>query len=67
MILERTTPDSITIYFTKDTDAFGVQRLINYARYLEATSQSKAKQADIDKLADIVNKNWWEQNKSRFV
>jgi len=35
--------------------------------YLEATSKSKAKQSDIDKLADEVNTNWWNKNKHRFI
>lgn len=48
-------------------DVFGIQRLIGYARYLEATSQSKAKQEDVDQLADEVNQSWWEQNKNRFL
>jgi len=44
----------------------GIQRLIDYGRYLEAISKSKAKQADIDKLADEVNETWWTKNKHRF-
>ena len=39
----------------------------DYSKYLEATSKSKAKQSDIDKLADEVNTNWWNKNKHRFI
>ncbi|WP_298651823.1 hypothetical protein [uncultured Proteiniphilum sp.] len=67
MIIERITDNSITISLSKDIDLFGIQRLIDYARYLEAISQSKAKQSEIDKLADEVNEDWWERNKSRFI
>ena len=67
MVIERVANNGITLSFSKRTDVFGVQRLINYARYLEATSQSKARQEDIDKLADSVNQNWWERNKNRFL
>ena len=66
MIVERIENNRITISFSSGTDIFGIQRLIDYAKYLEATSKSKAKQSDIDKLADDVNRNWWEKNKHRF-
>jgi len=45
----------------------GVQRLINYLLYKEATKDSQAKQEDVDKLAREVNKQWWEENKHRFL
>jgi hypothetical protein len=67
MIVERATNNSITISLSQGADIFGIQRLINYARYLEATSQSKARQSDINKLADDVTKSWWQRNKERFV
>jgi predicted trehalose synthase len=67
MLVERIDNNRITIAFSPGTDAFGIQRLIDYARYLEATSQSKAKQSDINKLADEINTNWWNRNKERFL
>jgi predicted trehalose synthase len=67
MIVERIDSKRITISFSSGTDIFGIQRLIEYARYLEATSKSKAKQSDIDKLADEVSSNWWNRNKERFL
>jgi hypothetical protein len=57
----------IVISMSSNVDIFGIQRLIDYGRYLEATSQSKAKQSDIDKLADEVNESWWNNNKHRFT
>lgn len=44
-----------------------VQRFLNYLRYKELVSQSKATQEDVDKLAKEVNKGWWEKNKHRFL
>ena len=67
MIVERIENNKITISFSSGTDIFGIQRLIDYAKYLEATSRSKAKQSEVDKLADEVNQNWWEKNKHRFL
>jgi len=67
MIIERIENNKITITLSSDVDLFGIQRLIDYGLILEATSQSKAKQSDIDNLADEVNQNWWNKNKHRFV
>jgi hypothetical protein len=67
MLIERSNSDQITITLSKSVDSFGLQRLIDYVRYLEATANSKAKQSDVDKLADEVNSNWWAENRKRFI
>ena len=66
MIIERVANNQILISFSPQTDIFGVQRLIDYAKYLDATSKSEAKQADIDELANEVNAHWFNNNKYRF-
>jgi hypothetical protein len=48
-------------------DSFGLQRLIEYLKYLEATAKSKPRQKEIDKLADEVNADWWRKNRKRFI
>jgi uncharacterized protein YlaN (UPF0358 family) len=67
MIVERTSNNQIIISLSSDTDKFGVQRLIDYAKYLDITSKSKAKQIDVDTLANEVNTDWWNKNKHRFI
>jgi hypothetical protein len=67
MLIENTENNKLTITISSSVDRFGLQRLIDYAKYLEATSKSTAKQSDIDQLADEVNAEWWEKNKSRFT
>ena len=67
MLIERTKNDTITISLSSSVDKFGLQRLIDYAKYLETTAKSKAKQADVDKLADEVNAEWWAKNRKRFI
>jgi hypothetical protein len=66
MVIKRT-DDQIVITLPATIDMEGVQRLINYLLYKEATKDSKAKQEDVDKLAREVNKKWWEENKHRFL
>jgi len=48
-----------------DTD--GLQQFIDFICYKEATSKSKAKQKDVDRLAREVKKNWWKKNRNRFI
>lgn len=67
MLIERTTDNQIIITVSSSVDSFGLQRVIDYVKYLEATAKSKAKQADVDKLADEVNALWWKKNRKRFV
>ena len=67
MLIERTNNNKITITVSSSVDSFGLQRLIDYVKYLEATAKSKAKQSDVDKLADEVNASWWAKNRKRFI
>ena len=67
MLIDRTTSNQITITISSTVDSFGLQRLIDYIKYLEATSKSKAKQSDVDKLAAEINASWWKKNRDRFI
>ena len=66
MIIERT-PNEIVIRVSSEIDTFGLQRLVDYLRYLELTSKSKATQKDADQLAEELNLNWWMKHKKRFL
>ncbi len=66
MIIERTDKE-IVIRIPNTLDSESAQRIIDYIRYQEATSNSKAKQSDIDKLAEEVNRDWWQKNKDTFL
>ena len=67
MQIENKGNNQLTITISSSVDKFGLQRVIDYLKYLEATIKSTAKQSDIDKLADEVKTDWWEKNKSRFI
>jgi hypothetical protein len=66
MLIERTSSEVI-IRLPSYVDTEGLQRLVDYLSYKEATSKSKAKQSDVDKLAKEVKKGWWGNNRSRFI
>jgi len=67
MQIEWSKRNQITITVTSSLDSFKLQRLIDYVKYLEATTKSKAKQQDVDKLADEVNADWWAKNRKRLI
>ena len=66
MIIERTKSE-IVIRVSSKINTIGLQRLVDYLRYQELTTGSKARQSDIDELAREVNKSWWNKNKQRFI
>ncbi|MBI9037605.1 MAG: hypothetical protein JEY97_05680 [Bacteroidales bacterium] len=43
-----------------------IQNFIDYIRFREITSKSKATQENADNLAEEINQSWWEKNKHRF-
>jgi len=66
MVIERTGKE-IIIRLPSDVNTDGLQRLIDYLTYKEATAKSKATQEDIDALADESKKGWWAKNRKRFI
>lgn len=66
MLIERTNTEVI-IRLPSYVDTNGLQRLVDYLTYKEATAKSKAKQSDIDALANEVKAGWWAKNRNRLV
>ena len=63
MLIERTS-NEVIIRLPSYVDTEGLQRLVDYLSYKEATSKSKARQSDVDKLAKEVKKGWWTKNRA---
>lgn len=66
MVLERTAGEVI-IRLPGNIDWEDLQLMIKFIQYRERVAKSKAKQEDIDRLASEVNKQWWAENKHRFL
>ncbi len=66
MVIERTS-DQILLRISANVDKFGIQRILDYIEYLELTSKSGAMQKDADDLAEELNRNWWQENRDRFI
>jgi predicted trehalose synthase len=67
MILEKTKNGLLNISISKKVDSFGLQRVLNYIKYLELANKTTATQKDADLLAQDLNNKWWEKNRKRFV
>jgi hypothetical protein len=66
MLIERTATEVIIrLPATVNTD--DLQDFIQYARYKELTSKFKVSQSEVDRVADKINKNWWNKNRKRFI
>lgn len=66
MDIQRTDRE-ILLRLPANIDTLGLQRMIDYLKYKEATAESKADQEAIDKLAKESKADWWKKNKHRFV
>ena len=61
MVIEKIDNKKIVMTFENKIDAFNIQSLIDFARYLDATALSQAKQSDVDVLADEFNSGRWSK------
>jgi len=66
MLIERTNKE-IIIRLPSYVDTTGLQSLVDYLTYREATAKSNAKQAEVDSFVKEIKQGWWEKNRSRFI
>ena len=66
MLIERPS-NEVIIRLPVSVDTTGLQRLVDYLAYKEASANSKATQEQVDKLAKDVKKGWWKKNRKRFI
>jgi hypothetical protein len=64
MILERT-KNEILIRLPSSVDLSDLQDMLDYLKYKELASSSKAKQSAADELAESANKSIWEKIKKQ--
>ncbi|MCF2493196.1 hypothetical protein [Dyadobacter chenhuakuii] len=44
-----------------------VQKVIDYINILEIVAKNQGSEEQASDLAELVNKSWWSENKSRFL
>jgi adenosine deaminase len=65
MIIERTANEFVIRFpFVLSTER--MQDMVDYLRYKELTANYSVTQTKVDKLAQTINRNWWQQNQTRF-
>jgi hypothetical protein len=55
--------DKIQITISANLKEQDLERLKEYVKYLEISSQSKADPAELEPLAEEIKQEWWEKNK----
>ena len=66
MIIENKA-DEIIIRISSNVNLEDIQKSLDFIRYKEILSKSKATQSDVDTLAKEINSNWWNKNKSKYL
>lgn len=65
MIVERKDKE-ILIRISASADITGIERLLDYLKFREIASKSKATDQQISDLATESKRSWWEANKHRI-
>ncbi len=66
MVVERTS-NEIIIKLPSNVNIEGVQRLLDFLVYREATASSQAKQADVDKLVAEIKRGRWAKDRKKYL
>lgn len=66
MVIERS-KNEILFRLPTTIDTESLQKIINFLKYKEAIKESKASENQANDLADESKKNWWKENKSKYI
>lgn len=66
MTIERTASE-IIIKVPAYVNVEGIQRLLDFLAYREATTSSRAAQQDVDNLVLLVKQGRWARNRQRYI
>lgn len=59
--------NEILIRLSGSTDTIGLQRLLDFLKFKEITSKSKASDDQIEEVSNESKREWWSKNKERFI
>jgi hypothetical protein len=59
--------DEIVIRISPNVNLEEIQKSLDFIRYKEILSKSKATEADVEDLAKKINSDWWSKNKSKYI
>jgi len=59
--------NEIKLSFSKNIlDWSEIQSFIDFVKFREINSLSKASSGQVEELAEEINQSWWEKNKHKF-
>jgi hypothetical protein len=67
MLVEKNNKDVITISIDSSLNPYELQSILDFVKYLEITSKSKASKVEVDAFLTSSSQNWWSKNRKRFV
>jgi hypothetical protein len=67
MLVEKNNKDVITISIDSSLNPYELQSILDFVKYLEITSKSKARKVEVDAFLSSSSQNWWSKNRKRFV
>lgn len=59
--------NEILIRVSAETNLIGLQRILDYVKFREIASKSKATQEEINELASESKASWWNNNKNKVM
>lgn len=67
MVIERDSNQIIIRLDSSLIDIQEIQRYADYFRFLESNARNQGTEEQATELAREVHKNWWAENRSRFL
>lgn len=59
--------NEILIRVSAEINLIGLQRILDYVKFREIASKSKATQEEINELASESKASWWNNNKNKVM
>jgi hypothetical protein len=66
MVIEKTN-NEILLRLPANMDLEVLQKIVNFLKYKEAVKNSQATELETNKLAEESKKNWWKENKAKYI
>lgn len=59
--------NKLVLEFDSEEDAEMVQKALDLYNYKRIIRKSKGTEKDIEELSNEIERDWWEENKHRFI
>lgn len=66
MVIEKTN-NEILLRLPANMDVEVLQKIVNFLKYKEAVKNSQATEKETNSLAEESKRNWWNENKAKYI